>query len=200
SSDTPNIVTSGNQWATFLLGALDNLTSARLVPLQNPDLRGYAAYFQDDYKPSERLTLNLGLRWEYEPGPTDARNRLSQRLEPTQPIPEMQARPPNMPAQALQLIASKGYSSTYNGAWVFATPSNPHVWHTTPWNFLPRFGASYRLGAESVARVAYARYLMPTSNVRDTLGDCVNQDTGQRATATTPGVANRQPAHAPPDP
>ena len=27
-----------------MLGALDNQTSARLVPLQNPDLRGYAAY------------------------------------------------------------------------------------------------------------------------------------------------------------
>ena len=54
-----------------MLGALDNQTSARLVPLQNPDLRGYAAYFQDDFHVSDGLTLNVGLRWEYEPGPTD---------------------------------------------------------------------------------------------------------------------------------
>ena len=83
SSDTPDVVNTGNQWATFLLGALDNQTSARLVPLQNPDLRGYAAYFQDDFHVSDNLTLNVGLRWEYEPGPTDPLNRLSQRLDLT---------------------------------------------------------------------------------------------------------------------
>ena len=38
SSDTPDVVNTGNQWATFMLGALDNQTSARLVPLQKPDL------------------------------------------------------------------------------------------------------------------------------------------------------------------
>ena len=97
SSDTPDVVNTGNQWATFMLGALDNQTSARLVPLQTPNLRGYAAYFQDDFELSDRLTLNLGLRWEYEPGPTDPDNRLSQRLDLTQPIPEMQATPPTMP-------------------------------------------------------------------------------------------------------
>ena len=61
---------------------------------------------------SDRLTLNLGLRWEFEPGPTDPQNRLSQRLDLTSPIPEMQATPPAIPAQARQLMASKGYSYT----------------------------------------------------------------------------------------
>ena len=71
SSDTPDVVGSGNEWASFLIGALDDQTSARLVPLQTPQLMGYSAYFQDDFELSGRLTLNLGLRWEYEPGPTD---------------------------------------------------------------------------------------------------------------------------------
>ena len=39
-----------------MLGALDNQTSARLVPLQETNLRGYAAYFQDDFDVSDRLT------------------------------------------------------------------------------------------------------------------------------------------------
>src|SRR5206468_1754694 len=145
----------------------------RLVPLQNPDLRGYAAYAQDDFRVSDRLTLNLGLRWEYEPGPTDADHRLSQRIDLTQPIPEMQATPPSMPAQATQLMASKGYGYIFNGAWIFTTADSPHAWHSTPWNFLPRAGANFRMSDTSVMRFAYARYLMPTSNVRDTLGDFV---------------------------
>jgi hypothetical protein len=200
SSDSPDTVRTGNQWASFLLGALDGNTTARLVPLQNPNLRGYAGYFQDDISLNDRLTLNLGLRWEYEPGPTDPDNRLSQRIDLTQPIPEMQASPPNMPAQAVQLMASKGYGYTYNGAWIFATEDNPHAWNSSPWNFLPRVGLNYRLGDDSVARFGYARYLMPSSAVRDTLGNFVEQYAGYAQVTNTLGLANGVPQQTLEDP
>ncbi|MCX6544594.1 MAG: TonB-dependent receptor [Acidobacteria bacterium] len=189
SSDSPDIVNSGNQWASFMLGALDSGTSARLVPLQTPDLRGYAAYVQDDWRASSRLTLNVGLRWEYEPGPTDANNRLSVRYDLTSPIPEMQTTPPTMNAQALALMASKGYSYSYTGAWVFATKDSPNAWHATWKNFLPRIGLNYRLQGESVLRFAYARYMRATSDVRETLGDFVNQYSGFAQTTNTLGLA-----------
>ena len=200
SSDSPDVVNTGNQWATFLLGALDNQTAARLVPLQNPNLRGYATYVQDDFAVSDRLTLNVGLRWEYEPGPTDPQNRLSQRIDLTQPIPDMQATPPAIPDQARQLMAGKGYGYTFNGAWIFASDANRHAWHSTPWNFLPRFGASYRASDNSALRFAYARYLMPTSNVRDTLGDFVEQYAGFAQTTNTLGLANGIPRQLLADP
>jgi len=200
SSDSPDVVGTGNQWASFLLGALDNQTTARLVPLQNPNLLGYAAYFQDDYTVSDRLSLNLGLRWEYEPGPVDSDNRLSQRIDLTSPIPEMQTTPPVIPAQARQLMGSKGYSYVYNGAWIFATKDSPSAWHSTPWNFLPRFGASYKVSDDSVARFAYARYLMPTSNVRDTLGDFVEQYAGYAQVTNTLGLAAGVPRQGLSDP
>jgi hypothetical protein len=200
SSDTPDVVNSGNQWASFMLGALDNQTSARLVPLQTPFLRGYAAYAQDDYAVSDRLTLNLGLRWEYEPGPTDDGNRLSQRLDLTQPIPEMAATPPPIPDQARQLMASKGYGYAFNGAWIFTSADNPNAWKTSALNFMPRVGVNYRLGDDSVLRAGYARYMMPTTNVRDTLGDFVNQYTGFAQTTTTLGLANGAPRQTLSDP
>ena len=50
-----------------------------------------------------------------------------------------------------------------------------------------------KLGANSVLRFAYARYLMPTSNVRDTLGDFVNQYAGFAQTTNTLGLANGVP-------
>src|SRR4030095_13205347 len=87
STDSPDVVNSGNQWASFLLGGLDGQTSARLVPLQTPNLKGYAAYFQDDINLNSRITLNLGLRWEFEAGPTDPKDRLWQPIDLTQPIP-----------------------------------------------------------------------------------------------------------------
>jgi outer membrane receptor protein involved in Fe transport len=193
SSDSPDIVGSGNQWASFMMGTLDGQTTARLVPLQNPDLTGYAAYVQDDWHVSDRLTVNVGLRWEYEPGPTDPDNRLSQRIDLTQPIPEMQSTPPAMPAQATSLMASKGLSYIYNGAWVFTDENNRHAWSSTPWNFMPRLGTAYKLTDTSVVRAAYARYMMPTSNVRDTLGDFVEQYAGYAQVTNSLGLANGVP-------
>ena len=101
--------------------------------------------------------------------------------------------PPAMPAQALQLMSSKGYGYSYNGAWLFTSSDDRHAWHSTPWNFLPRVGLNQKLGASSVVRFAYARYLMPTSNVRDTLGDFVNQYAGFAQTTNTLGLANGVP-------
>ncbi len=200
SSESPDLTGTGNQWAAFMLGALDNNASARLVPLQTPYLRGYAAYFQDDFHVGERLTLNLGLRWEYEPGPTDPDNRLSQRIDLTSPIPEMQATPPNMPAAALQAMASKGYSHIYNGEWIFTSEDSPHAWHSTPRNFLPRVGVNYRMTDDSALRFAYARFLMPTTNVRDTLGDFVQQYAGYQQITNTLGLADGVPQQRLSDP
>ncbi len=55
--------------ASFLLGYPDLTTIATVV---NPDTdsraNAFALYGQDDYKVSQSLTLNYGLRWEYHPG------------------------------------------------------------------------------------------------------------------------------------
>src|SRR6185436_12985604 len=96
-------------------------------------------------------------------------------------------------AQALQLMGSKSYNYSYNGAWIFASNQNPHAWHSTPWNFLPRAGLSLRLDQGSVLRVSYARFLNPTTNVRDTLGDFVEQYAGYAQTTNTLGPANGVP-------
>ena len=112
-----NLVTSGNEWASFLLGVLEpNGTStstnnfARKVPVQEVVEKGYAAYFMDDWKFNKNISLNLGLRWEYEPGPVDRQNRLSQRLDLTQPIPEFIATPPAIPTAVTSLLTTKGYT------------------------------------------------------------------------------------------
>jgi hypothetical protein len=180
---------SGSEWATFLLGYIDNATIASRVPIQETVEKGYAGYFMDDFKVSSRLTLNLGLRYEYEPGPVDAQNRLSQRLDLTQPIPEMSALPPAIPATVTNLLASRGEKHTFNGAWVFVSEDSRSAWRREKITVQPRLGGAFRLSDKSVIRFGWGRYVSPSSRIRDPLGDFVNQYAGFSTVTPAPSLA-----------
>jgi hypothetical protein len=178
-----NATTTGSPWATFLLGALDSNSFIRRVPVQEVVNTGYALYFQDDWKITKDLTLNLGIRWEFEPGPVDAQNRLSQRLDLTNPIPEVAATPPPaFDSRVTAILGELGQAPKYNGAWIFATADNRNAWHRTPTDFLPRFGFALRLNDKSSLRVGWARYIQPSARIRDPLGDFVDAYTGYSTT------------------
>jgi len=63
---SPNTNLSGNQFATLLLGAIDDQSQAVAVPVNRNRIQYYAAFIQDDIKLSRDLTINIGLRYEYE--------------------------------------------------------------------------------------------------------------------------------------
>ena len=189
ANSSPNLNTSGSEWATFLLGYIDPSSIAARVPLQEVVTKGYAAYFMDDFKVSNRLTLNVGLRYEYEPGPVDAQNRLSQRLDLTQQIPEMINTPPAIPAAVTNLLSSKGEKQLFNGAWIFTSEDNRHAWRRSKFTFLPRLGGAFRIDDKSVVRFGWGRYISPSSRVRDPLGDFVNQYSGFSTSTPAPSIS-----------
>ena len=53
-------------------------------PLTTTNFNRYAGFFQDDWRIARRLTLNLGLRYEYEPPQVDAHNAFGN-FDPTTP-------------------------------------------------------------------------------------------------------------------
>ena len=55
---------TGNGFASFLLGEVDSGSLSINDVTRGMRLTYFAAYIQDDYKVSPRLTLNLGLRWD----------------------------------------------------------------------------------------------------------------------------------------
>ena len=67
---------SGNSWGDFLLGmpARIRMTSPTVIYNQK---RIHAFFIQDDYRVTNNLTLNLGLRYEYGTPITEKFNRLS---------------------------------------------------------------------------------------------------------------------------
>jgi hypothetical protein len=66
-----------NSWGDFLVGNVK--TFSQTLPDIIPDLHfiNTEAYVQDDWKISQRLTLNLGVRWSRLPAVTDVKNTLS---------------------------------------------------------------------------------------------------------------------------
>ncbi len=123
---------TGIPWASFLLDTMATSSNAQLVPIQYSDTEMWAFFIQDDFKVSRNLSLNFGLRYEYEGDFWDPENRLSQRIDLTDPIPGLQAAiAPKLAAQTAgktigQLMAeSVGQSShVYNGAFYFTEPGS----------------------------------------------------------------------------
>ena len=58
---------SGAPMSDFLLGLMSNSESQIGAPIANFRNNYYGLYFQDAWKISQKLTLNLGFRWEAEP-------------------------------------------------------------------------------------------------------------------------------------
>ncbi|MBI1898283.1 MAG: TonB-dependent receptor [Acidobacteria bacterium] len=159
---SPNTGLRGDGWATFLLGAIDSGSYATYTSALSPRMKQYGLFFQDDFKISRRVTLNLGLRWEYEAAPVDASDRLSRYLDLKDPIPEMTANPPRIPAD---VSALNNVPYVYNGAWVFADSEHRGLYDAPKDVFLPRAGVALRVNDKTALRIGYARYLMPLASV-----------------------------------
>ena len=175
----PNIAAAGNPYASFLIGAVvpigasasgwdSNETSMPSLITPNFSSRYYGVFVNDDWKISQNLTLNLGLRWEYESPFSEEQNRATAPLDLTTPIPELQGL--QQPAQLQQF-----YSGPWNlnGAFQFTSSSNPGAWNADSGTWSPRIGFAYRLGDKMSVRAGYGRYVTPWSldeNAQDQFG------------------------------
>jgi hypothetical protein len=76
NSGTGGVITFGAM-AAFLAGTPTQATQTSLPATPALSVNAFGMFFQDDYKISARLTLNLGLRWEYNGVPHERYDRLS---------------------------------------------------------------------------------------------------------------------------
>jgi hypothetical protein len=151
---------SGNGFATFLLG----LPTSGSVVTGTPRTEQYrytAVYFQDDWKVSSRLTVNLGLRWDYQPAVTVKDNLTVSGFDfdATNPIQSQ------LPQGANTINPATGQPLITNGGLLFANRGGPERPYKNDWdNWQPRVGATYRMKEWLGIRANYGRSYLGLSS------------------------------------
>jgi len=81
----PNGTGTGSPWASFLLGLYDNASAGNTSSPQNRR-KSLAVFAQDTWKLTRKLTLDYGLRWDYQ-GPLGELHNRQSTFSPTTPNP-----------------------------------------------------------------------------------------------------------------
>jgi hypothetical protein len=123
------VANTGINLADFLLGRLSAITSS-VSPSIGRRFQEYGAYFQDDWRVSSRLTLNLGLRYDTENPAYEVADRMNN-FDPWVKNPA--AGTGDIPANAIGQITFPNR----NG-------KGKYLWNWNKLNFAPRFGFAYR--------------------------------------------------------
>ena len=144
---------SGNSIAAMLLGAP---TSGNIDFNAFPIFmwKYYAPWIQDDWKINQRLTLNFGLRWDFNSPIVERFNRLNRGFDPNVVNP-VSARIDQTKFPSFKVLGGLGFAG------VDGNPSYPYQYDKN--NFQPRIGAAYRLNDKTVIRGGFGQYyLNPT--------------------------------------
>ena len=131
---------SGNSFASFLLGLPNGGSVSRNI---DPSYQNkyYAVFVQDDWKVTPRLTLNLGLRWDYETPLTERHNRMVRGFGFSQP----------------SSIANRVPGLNLTGGLIYAGTSGESRYAFNPDknNFQPRIGVAWEFRQNWVMRAGY---------------------------------------------
>src|SRR5262249_19078655 len=134
---------SGNAFASLLLGYPSGGSApANVAPAyQN---RYYVLFLQDDWRVTKNLTLNLGLRWDYESPQSERFNQQNRGFDPNADNP---FRVPDLPLK---------------GGLLFTDSQNRLPFRRDLNNFQPRVGLAYQWRASTVLRAGYGISYLPT--------------------------------------
>ena len=162
TSATPTVVNpgtaaGGNSFASFLLGypafSATNVNAAGTATnysdaYQNWGSNYLSAFFQDDWRLTDKWMLNMGVRWDYEAPVSEKNNLTNFGFDPNATSPLQVA---GLPTLKGGLLFGEGqiFSRDYN-------------------NLGPRVGTTYRVNEKMVVRAGYGLTFLPSVTDRGT--------------------------------
>jgi outer membrane receptor protein involved in Fe transport len=157
TADPLNLAGTGSALASYLLGTPDNATR-RNVNETMPWWGGVMGfYIQDGWKVTDRLTLNLGLRYDRTFIPSNGTNADGNNMDGDinflngTYILQRTAPPCSQAGKAPCVPTPDGAPAGWLPANTFVSPSGK-VYTDTTKNLQPRLGLAYRLGSKTVIR------------------------------------------------
>lgn len=146
---------SGSGIASFLLGYA-NSGDIQVPAADATTAPYYGLYFQDDFKVSQKLTLNLGLRYEIVLGTTDRYDRSVIKFAADQASPIQSAAQaayalnpiPELPAADFKVL----------GGMIFASKDHRGNVNVDKGSWSPRIGLAYRLLPRTVLRTGFGTF------------------------------------------
>jgi hypothetical protein len=130
---------TGSSYASFLLGQLDkgSFTDYSYHPEFGARFRAISPYVQDDWKVNSKLTVNLGLRYDFFPTVREVNNMGS-------------FFNPNLANSVTGMNGALQYTGFGTNTCNCTTPVNNYFK-----NFAPRIGLAYQLDSKTVIRSSY---------------------------------------------
>jgi hypothetical protein len=192
--DTSTGAAIGQEFASFLLGVPTGGFIDRNTARSNQTLYN-GAFLHDDWKVTNHLTLNLGLRYELEGATTERYNRNIRGFDPTISSPIEAAAKAAYAANPIPEVPASSFS--VKGGLLFADAQHRGFWESDKNNFQPRVGFAYSphfknsffravFGGEgkSVLRGGFGIYMEPF------VIDGVNQSGFSQSTSIVPTQDN----------
>jgi hypothetical protein len=160
---------AGNDIASFVLGTPGSgYVDFNAVPATSVKYFGF--YVQDDWKVTDRLTFNMGLRFEHESPITERYNRGNSGFDPNAASPLAANAAANFTANTLpQLkalnVTQLGALNVVGGLGFLGVGGAPSGYLAVPAMYYePRFGFAYRVTNRIVWRGGYGLFIAPNNN------------------------------------
>jgi hypothetical protein len=150
-ADTP-LATTGFPMAALILGLGSGQVDT--VPAVSIINKYYSAFVQDDYRITSKLTLNIGLRYEYETPRTERFDRATRGFDRASQSP--------LRVPGLDLRGGIVYAGSDGRPRGINDPDRN--------NFAPRIGIAYSVNPKTVLRLGYAVHFIPIVGSVDSTG------------------------------